>query len=308
MPRYARMIASNEKAVYHIMSRTCLDRFPFGDVEKDELVKIIKNFSRLYFAEVMGFCIMGNHFHLLVKMLPKHNYSDSEIRNRYLKFYGKEKTFSEEHIAHYREKWGNLSEYIKDIKQTFSRYYNKKHDRRGTLWGERFKSVIVEKGHTLINCLSYIDLNPLRASLVRRPEEYRWNSIGYHVQTENRDNFLSLDFGLSEFGNRSRKERFEGYRKHLYESGSLDKPGSETRKVIEDKVIIKERKRKYKLSRADRFLYKTRYFTDSGVIGSKAFVSENYQKFKHLFESKEKKPKIISGLDGIYSMKRLTEA
>ena len=159
MPRYARMIASNEKAVYHIMSRTCLDRFPFGDVEKDELVKIIKNFSRLYFAEVMGFCIMGNHFHLLVKMLPKHNYSDSEIRNRYLKFYekDKEKIFSEEHIAHYREKWGNLSEYIKDIKQTFSRYYNKKHDRRGTLWGERFKSGRQKGSHLKYSILT---INP----------------------------------------------------------------------------------------------------------------------------------------------------
>ena len=62
MPRYARMIVSNEKAVYHIMSRTCLDRFPFGDVEKDEFVRIIKDFSKLYFTEVIGFCIMGNHF------------------------------------------------------------------------------------------------------------------------------------------------------------------------------------------------------------------------------------------------------
>jgi hypothetical protein len=39
--------------------------------------------------------------------------------------------------------------------------------------------VIVEKGETLINCLAYIDLNPLRAGLVERPEDYRWNSLGY---------------------------------------------------------------------------------------------------------------------------------
>ncbi len=167
------------------MSRTCLDRFPFGDVEKDELVKIIRNFSGMYFTEVMGFCIMGNHFHLLVKMLPEGNFSDKDIKKRYIKFYGKDKeqTFSEEHIPYYREKWGKLSEYMKDIKQTFSRHYNKRHNRRGTLWGERFKSVIVEKGHTLINRLAYIDLNPLRAGLVKKPEEYRWNSIGYHVTT-----------------------------------------------------------------------------------------------------------------------------
>jgi hypothetical protein len=70
---------------------------------------------------------------------------------------------------------------------------------RGTLWGEGFKSVMVENGETLINCLAYLDLNPLRAGIVGRPEEYPWNSLGYHVQTKNQDNFLSTDFGLKEF-------------------------------------------------------------------------------------------------------------
>jgi len=57
-----------------------------------------------------------------------------------------------------------------------------------------------------------------------------------------------------------------------------------------------------------RFRYHTRYFTDSGIIGSKEFVAENYQRFKHLFYSKhEKKPKKIKGLEGMYSLKRLSE-
>jgi hypothetical protein len=84
---------------------------------------------------------------------------------------------------------------MKEIKQTFSWYYNQRHNRRGTLWGERFKSVMVERGETLINCLAYIDLNPIRADIVERPEDYRWNSLGYHIQTGNRNDFLSLDFG-----------------------------------------------------------------------------------------------------------------
>jgi hypothetical protein len=66
------------------------------------------------------------------------------------------------------------------------------------LWGERFKSLIVENGETLINCLAYIDLNPLRADLVKRPEDYRWNSLGYNIQTNNQDNFLYTDFGPGE--------------------------------------------------------------------------------------------------------------
>jgi hypothetical protein len=99
---------------------------------------------------------------------------------------------------------------VREIKVGFTRYYNKRHNRRGYFWGDRFKSLIVEKGETLINCLAYIDLNP--------------------------------------------------------------------------------------------------YFTDSGVIGSKEFVSMNYQRFKDVFMSKrEKIPRRVVGLDGIYSLKRLAE-
>lgn len=77
--------------------------------------------------------------------------------------------------------------------------YNKLHRRSGYFWGEKFKSVIVEDGDMLINCLAYIDINPVRANMVERPEDYRWSSIGYHVQSSNKDGFLYTDFGLNEF-------------------------------------------------------------------------------------------------------------
>ncbi len=92
-----------------------------------------------------------------------------------------------------------ISEFVRDIKVNFTPYYNKRHKRRGYFWGDRFKSVIVDKGETLVNCLAYIDLNPLRAGISNRPEEYRWSSIGYHMQADNKDKFLSTDFGLQEF-------------------------------------------------------------------------------------------------------------
>ena len=89
--------------------------------------------------------------------------------------------FPEGQLDDFIERFSSLSHYVKDIKQTFSRYYNQRKKRRGTLWGERFKSVIVEKGSTVINCLAYIDLNAVRAGIVKRPEDYRWCSIGYHA-------------------------------------------------------------------------------------------------------------------------------
>ena len=83
---------------------------------------------------------------------------------------------------------------MREIKVGFARFYNRRHNRRGYFWGDRFKSVIVDKGETLVNCLAYIDLNPLRAGLGDRSENYRWNSLGYHGQTNNQGNFLSTDF------------------------------------------------------------------------------------------------------------------
>ena len=195
-----------------------------------------------------------------------------------------------------------------EIKQTFSRYFNKRHKRRGALWGERFKSVIVENGETLINCLAYVELNPVRANLVDRPDKYRWNSLGYHLQTDNKDDFLSYDFGAKEFGTDNKKERLRRYRKYVYEAGLIKPPGKKQARVIDEKVFRKEQKKNFEITRYDRFCNRTRYFTDSGIIGSKEFVSANYERFKHLFQPKhEKKPKPVQGIDGMFSLKKLSE-
>jgi len=308
MPRTSRMIVADEKAVYHVMSRTALDGFPLKDVEKDFMLELIKRFSSLYFTEIIGFCLMGNHFHLLVKMIPENRYTDEDIQKRFEMFYEDSRTFAKGQVPYLRAKLSSLSEFMREIKVGFARYYNRRHNRRGYFWGDRFKSVIVEKGETLINCLAYIDLNASRAGLVARPEEYRWNSLGYHVQTNNRDNFLSTDFGLKEFNVKSKKERIRRYRRYVYEAAAVNQPEKRKTKAIDGKVLEKERNREFELSRISRFRYRTRYFTDAGIIGSKQFVSENYQRFKHLFYSKhEKKPKPVKGIDGMYSLKRLSE-
>ncbi len=130
-------------------------------------------------------------------------------------------------------------------------------------WAERFKSQIVEKGETLINCLAYIDLNPVRAGLVEKPEDYRWNSLGYHVQTNNKYNFLSTDFGLKEFGEKDEPERLRRYRRFVYKAGSIKlKKGYK----IESEIIEKEQSKNFELTRPDRFLYRTRHLSESWII------------------------------------------
>ncbi len=97
----------------------------------------------------------------------------------------------------------------------------KKKNAEGSSGGQRFKSLIVENGDTLINCLAYIDLNPVRANIVDQSEEYRWNTLGYLLQTGNKDDFLSLEFGLNEQENLGMKEKIEKYREFVHEIGAL---------------------------------------------------------------------------------------
>jgi putative transposase len=103
-------------------------------------------------------------------------------------------------------------------------------------------------------------------------------------------------------------ERLQGYRRYVYEAGAIDRSEIGKRNIIEEAVVEKERKKAFKISKVDRFRYRTRYFTDSGIIGTKEFVTTNYHRFKDMFISKrEKIPKAVAGLDGIYSLKRLAE-
>ena len=132
--------------------------------------------------------------------------------------------------------------------------------------------------------------------------------MGYHIQTGNKDNFLSLDFGLIEFGVLDAEERLKRYRRYVYEAGAVDRPDKLITGVIDNAVLEKERKNDFELKRAQRFRCRTRYFTDSGIIGTKEFVSTNYQRFKDIFMSKKDKvPKPVAGLAGVYSLKRLGE-
>ena len=297
MPRIARLLVKGEKTVYHVISRTALPGYVLEDAEKDFLLRYIRRLAKVYFAEVLGFCIMGNHFHLLVRMEPGQDKTAGEIQRRFLIYYGENgaRELTDELVPALRKKWGSLSELVKEIKQGFSRFYNRRHRRKGFFWSERFKSVIVDNGETLINCLAYIDLNPVRAGIVKKPEEYRWCSLGYHAQTGNRDGFLSTDFGLREFSVKGVEDRLAHYRRFVYEKGGLMTGDPDLNEGLD-------------LSHVDRFRYRTRYFTDSGIIGTKEFVSRVYQDFKGYFASRhEKRPKPVQGLNGIFSLKRLSE-
>ena len=303
MSRIPRFLKSDTVTIYHVISRTALDGYPISDVGKDVLLGLIKKFSTFYVVDVLGFALMGNHIHLAVRMHSASDVSDEDIRKRMETWYADGRFITPNAILRHKTMLTSLSHYMKSVKQAFTRYYNKTHNRRGFFWGDRFKSVIVEDGPTLINLLAYIDLNPVRAGLVQKPEDYRWNTLGYHAGTGNPDGFLKTDFGMKEWNEYDPEEIMRAYREFVYETGALNTGKG---KVMDAALVQAERMKKFLLTRTERFKYRTRYFTDSGIIGSKAFVREVFDEVKHLLGSKdERRFTPVAGVKGMYSMKKL---
>ena len=84
-------------------------------------------------------------------------------------------------FEHYTYRMNDLSQFMKNLLQRFTRWFNRSQDRAGRLWEERFKSVIVQDGFASRTVAAYIDLNPVRAGIVTDAAEYRWSSYGEAV-------------------------------------------------------------------------------------------------------------------------------
>ncbi len=138
---------------------------------------------------------MSNHFHILLEVspMPEGGFSDAELLRRlsacsgdaYLAGVEKDlldarKEGDAERVAEIHARFAyrmhNLSESMKTLLQRFTRWFNRTHERSGTLWEERYKSVIVESGTAARTIAAYIDLNPVRAGMVVDPADYRWSS------------------------------------------------------------------------------------------------------------------------------------
>ena len=122
--------------------------------------------------------------------------------------------------------------------------------------------------------------------------KFRGQAVYYQIH--NKDGFLSLDLGLREFGVKDAKDRLTYYRESVYKKGNVA-------------GIEREREKGFELNEIDHFRYRTRYFTDSGIIRSKVFDNRLYRQYRDRLSSKHRKrPKPIRGLKGVYSLKRLS--
>ena len=245
--RQARIFAPDHhpKAFYHCISRTVGREFLLGDEEKEQFVKYMRAYEALYGVRVISFCIMSNHFHILLEVpkRPETLPSDAELIALTRQAQGNdaadalEKTIQgyydsgdttalDAFRASITDRMWSVSTYMKTLKQRFTQWYNRRKKRTGTMWSARYHSVLVEhEGRALKKMASYIDLNPVRAKMCDDPKDYRWCSYAeavagktlaleslYYLTTVSNAGGLKPD----EFCPSNQKESLEMWRRILY--------------------------------------------------------------------------------------------
>jgi REP element-mobilizing transposase RayT len=233
-------------------------------------------------VEVLTYCVMSNHFHVLLRVPAKQEIGDDELLRRYEVLYPKPTEHQTASVAVLRAqlavgsteaaelrqklllRMGDISQYMKTLKQRFSVWYNRNHDRYGTLWADRFKSVLVEgQGNALQTMAAYIDLNPVRAGLVEDPKDYRF--CGYAEAVSGVKVALAglrqvwADFGPDPL----RAHRLLIFGKGAEAGGAV---------IDRDKVLRVLEREDGQLSKAVVLRCRVRYFTDGAILGSAAFV------------------------------------
>jgi len=295
--RTRRLKVSGAVACYHVMTHTVAGTPYFDDRAKEVLRKIIWQVADFSGVEVLTYCVMSNHFHVLVRVSPSTGsgleISDRELMRRYRILYPKPTKYQTASMAVMEKQLAvggedaeairrrllarmhDVSEYMKAVKQRFSVWYNRSHQRRGTLWAERFKSVLVEgRGNPLQTMAAYIDLNPVRAGVVEDPKDYRY--CGYaeavagvstacqglqHIWRAYADGSERNEFTI-EAALQMHRELIFG--RHAAVPGLSEKKRQYALKVLEKEDAV--------LPKAAVLRCRVRYFTDGAILGSQEYV------------------------------------
>jgi putative transposase len=145
---------------YHVIQRGN-NKIPIFSKEEDYLffLELIREAKVKYPCRLYSYCLMANHFHLLIEPVQEKE---------------------------------NISLLIKLLGAKYVRYFNKKYKRSGTLWEGRFRGSLVDKEAYFLACFRYIEMNPVRANISRYPELYPWSSYRFRAFGE-KSGILDLD-------------------------------------------------------------------------------------------------------------------
>ncbi len=294
--------ASFPVAYYHCLSRVVDRQFFFGPTEREQFVRYLREYEAFCGVRVLTYCILSNHFHLLLEVptKPQEPLSAEElliklealsstawtaptVRQRINMFREAGDSAGErEFIDRLCASMWDVSGFMQRLKQRFTQWFNRHLGRTGTLWEERFKSVLVEgAGETLATMAAYIDLNPVRAGMVDDPKDYRW--CGYGAATAGEGQAQAGLRVVITGGERVAEEKLSfldalaKYRVWLFGQGEeregVTETGEPLRKGFQRDEVLAVVVAKGQLALEDYLRLKVRYFSDGAVLGTREFVN-----------------------------------
>ena len=155
MPSGPRLLLDN--VCYHIITRGNQKQRIFReDRDYEEYLSRLRKYKKKHDFLLYGYCLMPNHIHLL----------------------------GETKVA------ADLSRLMSSLQRSYTAYFNEKYVKVGHLWQGRFKSKVITKDKYLIDCINYIELNPVQANIVNNIWEYRWSSYNERTLEENEEKLL----------------------------------------------------------------------------------------------------------------------
>jgi REP element-mobilizing transposase RayT len=181
-------------ALYHVTSRG--DRqedIYFDDDDRVAWLKILDSVCGRFNWVVHAYCQMTNHYHLLVETVD-----------------------------------GNLSRGMRQLNGQYTQRFNRRHGMVGHLFQGRYKAILVQKETYLLELTRYVVLNPLRARMVSRLEDWSWSSYRAVAGLDESPQWLDTDWVLSQFGKR-RKKAVERYQKFILQGRGVSSPLKEAR-------------------------------------------------------------------------------
>ncbi len=299
-PRF-KVSSLEEEACYHCISRTVGRAYLFEDEEKELIRSQIWLLAEYCGVEIITYVIMSNHYHVLMRVPIRREVSDQELLRLYHLLYPKlkpqQKRALESVVSEMpthgpvAQKWReqqkrqmfDVSYFNKLLKMRVSIWYNRRKKRVGTLWEAPFKSVLVETGEALEKMAAYIDVNPVRAYLVKLPEDYRFCGYTEAVAGNRRAQKGLASVYLSDWGAIAAK-----YRCLLYATASSiwSEKGKVSPEEFEEVVRTKGQ-----LPFCRVMGCRIRYFVDGAVLGSHGYVAQQAAKFlKGKPQARERKP------------------
>jgi REP element-mobilizing transposase RayT len=318
-PTYKRFLPGGTSSwgVMHVVNRIAGGQLLFGPEEKEHFRSLVFSAAHFCGMEVLTWTCLDNHFHLLLNVPSeaegarlRAEISEEEIFARMKQCYSKaylkdtqqrlkkfrsspgEEALAEAIMRRLRAQMYDISAYMHIVQRRFSEWFNKRKGRRGTLWQGRFRSTLVEaSGEALLKTAAYIDLNAVRAQIVKDPKDYRWCAYGEAVAGRT-DALAGLIAVVRAATNSAESEPMSGpedldlYHSWLLELGApvMDENGELVRPGFE--VTDGEGQRKGKLSPPALLGTRVRYFTASLAIGSRAFCEEQFHRYRDAFGPK----------------------